>query len=554
MSPASPASPVSPVSLASSSPLPVNGESLAVVVFLGFVAVSLLLCGLAAADLDDPEHFYAGGGAAFGPVGGGLAIAGDYISAATLLSTTGAVALDGADGILFACATVVSLYLVMRILGEPLRRKGVFTLGDFLADRLGTPSVRRALGVASLVVLAPLLLVQLSTVGRIMTAMFGLPDGALTGCTVAGGALMVCYAAFGGMRGVGYVQILKVGVALTAMLLLSGAVLARYGWSPTALFGAARERSGAGAGYTRPGLHFGRSLAGRLDLIGFASTLLVGAACLPHITMRLHPVREARTARRAVGWAVGPVALVCAGVVVAGLGACALMGRGPVRAADPGGATALLMVTGALDPVAGGARHSMLFAIVACAVFATTLAAVAGITLAAASSLARDFGGRPAHGSASPSGEIRRARLGIVLVGAVAVLVSAGLGDRGRLTLISLSFAVAASVLAPVLLYALFLPGHSATGVRWTVYGTLPVIVLLLAGSPAVSGTPFAVFPGHDFRWFPLQTPGLISIPAGFLLGLVGRTGTRGGTPRSSWPRSSTALSTRPLDGAGADL
>ncbi|MFE1291357.1 cation acetate symporter [Streptomyces sp. NPDC058751] len=512
-----------------------DGDSLAVVVFLGFVAVSMLLCGLAAADLDDPEHFYAGGGAAFGPVGGGLAIAGDYISAATLLSTTGAVALDGADGILFACATVVSLWLVMRFLGEPLRRKGVFTLGDFLGDRLGDPSVRRALGIASLVVLAPLLLVQLSTAGRVMAAMFGLPEGALTGCTVAGGALMVCYAAFGGMRGVGYVQILKVGVVLSAVLLLAGFVLARYGWSPPALFDAARERSGAGADYARPGLHFGHSLAGRLDLIGFETTLLVGAACLPHITMRLHPVKEARTARCAVGWAVGPVALVCAGVVVAGLGACALLGRGPVRAADPGGATALLMVTGALDPVAGGARHSMLFAIVACAVFVTTLAAVAGITLAAASSLARDFGGRSAHGSRSPAGEIRRARTGIVLVGAVAVLVSAALGDRGRLTLLSLSFTVSASVLAPVLLYALFLPRHSATGVRWTVYGTLPLVVLLLAGSPAVSGTPFAVFPDHDVRWFPLQTPGLITVPAGFLLGLVGRTRPRAQAPRPSW-------------------
>lgn len=368
-----------------------GGQSFAVVVFLGFVAVSLLLCGLAAADLDDPEHFYAGGSAAFGPVGGGLAIAGDYVSAATLLSTTGAVALDGADGVLFACATVVSLFLVLRILGEPLRRKGVFTLGDFLADQLDTPSARRAPGVATLVVLTPLLLVQLSTAGRIMAAMLGLPDAALAGCTVAGGALMVCYAAFGGMRGIGYVQILKVGVALVAMLLLAGVVLARFGWSPPALLDSARDRSGAGAAYLRPGLHFGHSVAGRLDLISFEATLLVGAACLPHITMRLHPVGKARTARRAVGWAVGPVMVVCAAVVVAGLGACALIGRGPVRAADPGGATALLMVTGALDPVSGGAGHSMLFAVVACAVFATTLAAVAGITLAAASSLARDF-------------------------------------------------------------------------------------------------------------------------------------------------------------------
>nr|WP_239091646.1 cation acetate symporter [Streptomyces sp. SID14478] len=476
--------------------------------------------------MDDPEHFYAGGSAAFGPVGGGLAIAGDYLSAATLLSTTGAVALDGTDGILFAGATVLSLYLVMRILGPQLRRSGVFTLGDFLTDRLGDPSVRKALGVASLVVLTPLLLVQLTTAGRIMAAMFGLPGGALTGCTAAGGALMIGYAAVGGMRGVGYVQILKVGVALSVLVTLAGIVLSRYGWSPPALFDAARHGSGAGADYARPGLHFGHSLAGRLDLISFQSTLLIGAACLPHLTMRLHPLRDARTARRAVGWAVGPVAVVCSGVVVAGLGACALVGRDAVRAADPGGATALLMVTGALDPVTGGARHSVLFAIVACAVFVTTLAAVAGITLAAASSIARDFRKASAHRAATwtPAGEIRRARVGIVLVGAAAVVLAAVLADRGRLTLISLSFAVGASVLAPVLLYALFLPGYSARGVRWTVYGTLPLIVVLLAGSPAATGTPIAVFPDHDVHWFPLQTPGLITIPVGFLLGLIGRT------------------------------
>ncbi|WP_078615571.1 cation acetate symporter [Streptomyces sp. 303MFCol5.2] len=512
-----------------------DGHSFAVVVFLVFVAVSLLMCGLAAADLDDPEHFYAGGSAAFGPVGSGLAIAGDYISAATLLSTTGSVALDGADGMLFACATVVSLYLVMRILAEPLRRGGVFTLGDFFADRLGDLSVRRALGVATLVVLTPLLLVQLSTAGHIMVAMFGLPAGALTGCTVAAGTLMVCYAAFGGMRGIGYVQVLKVGVVLTAVLLVAGLVLARFGWSPAGLFHAAQDRSEAGADYAHPGLHFGHSFAGRLDLISFETTLLLGAACLPHLTMRLHPLRDARTARRAVGWAVGPVTVVCAAVVVAGLGACALIGRDLLRAADPGGATALLMLTGALDPVAGGVRHSMVFATVACAVFVTTLAAVAGITLAAASSLVRDFGGRPVHGTArrSPGGEIRRARIGIVLVGAAAVVLAVIVQDRGRLTLISLSFTVAASVLAPVLLYALFLPGHTATGARWTVYGTLPLIALLLAGSPSVSGIPTALFPDRDFHWFPLQTPGLITIPAGFLLGLIGRT--RPESPREPW-------------------
>lgn len=501
----------------------VDARSLAVVIFLGFVAVSLLLCGLAAADQDDPEHFYAGGSASLGPVGSGLAIAGDYVSAATLLSTTGSVALAGFDGMLFALATVASLVLVMRLLAERLRRKGVFTLGDFLADRLGDGSVRRALGVTTLVVLAPLLLVQLTTAGKVMTAMFGLPEGALTGCTVVSGALMVGYSAFGGMRGTGYIQILKVAVVLAAVTLLAGLVLARFGWSPFALFDAAQQGSEAGGAYARPGLQFGDGLAGGLDLIGFQCTLVLGAACMPHIMMRLHPLRDARTARRAGIWAVAPVAVLCTGIVIVGLGASALVGRDILHAADPSGGTALLAVTGALDPGARGPRDSPLFALVACAAFATTLAAVAGITLAAASTLARDFArksGAQGAGKAS-SREIRRARWAVVGIGALAVLLSAYTHDRNPQVLLSLSFAAAASILPPVLLYAMIRPDFTARGVRWTVYGTLPLILVLMTLSPAVSGTPTALFPDRDFHVFPLQTPGLVTIPAGFLLGLL---------------------------------
>ncbi|MDQ0796903.1 cation acetate symporter [Streptomyces sp. B1I3] len=515
----------------------VDARSLAVVIFLGFVAVSLLLCGLAAADQDDPEHFYAGG-AALGPVGGGLAIAGDYVSAATLLSTTGSVALAGFDGVLFALATVASLALVMRVLAERLRRKGVFTLGDFLADRLADDSVRRALGVATLAVLAPLLLVQLTTAGHVMTAMFGLPHGALTGCTVASGALMVCYSAFGGMRGTGYIQILKVAVVLAAVTLLAGLVLARYGWSPSALFDAARVGSKAGGDYARSGLQFGHGFAGVLDLIGFQLTLVLGAACMPHIMMRLHPIRDAWTARRAGAWAVAPVAVLCAGIVVVGFGASALIGRDALRAADPAGGTALLLVTGALDPGATGPRDSPLFALVACAAFATTLAAVAGITLAAASSLARDFAVRSADRSgAKASGrEIRRARWTVAAIGGLAVLLSAYTHDRNPQILLSLSFACAASILPPVLLHALFRPGFDARGVRWTVYGTLPLIAGLMVISPAFSGTSIALFPEWDFYVFPLQTPGLLTIPAGFLLGLLG-SGPRASGPGRGRPR-----------------
>ncbi|UYQ61583.1 sodium:solute symporter family transporter [Streptomyces peucetius] len=501
-----------------------EGRSLALVVFLAFVTVSLLLCGLAAADQDDPEHFYAGG-AALGPAGGGLAVAGDYVSAATLLSTTGSVALAGADGILFALATVVSLVLVMLVLARPLRGSGIYTLGDFIADRLADRSVRRPLGIASLVVLFPLLVVQLSTAGKIMTAMFDLPPGALTGCTVASGALMVCYSAFGGMRGTGYIQILKTFVVVAVVVLLAGLVLDRFGWSPVSLFDAARQGSGRGGSYALPGLQFGHGVAGWLDLTGFLLTLVIGAACMPHITMRLHPMRGARTVRRAAGWAVAPVALLCAGVVVIGLGAAALVGHKHLQAADPGGNTALLMVTTALDPGAGGPGHSLLFAVVACAVFATTLSTVAGITLAAASSFARDLAGPSGGGSRghrSTAGEVRLARWAVATVGAAAVFVSTQTYGRNPQVLLAFAFAAAASVLPPVLLYAIFRRHFTAAGVRWAVYGTLPLVTVLMACSPAASGTPISLFPDRDFHWFPLQTPGLVTVPAGFLLALAG--------------------------------
>ncbi|NBM14712.1 cation acetate symporter [Streptomyces sp. GC420] len=498
-----------------------DGRAVALMLFVAFVTVSLLLCGLAAADSDEPEQFYTGS-ASTGPAQNGLAVAGDYISVATLLSTTGSVALVGYDGILFALATVLSLVLLTLVLAQPLRGKGRFTLGDVLAERLRRRSVRIAMGIAALVILMPLLVVQLTAAGKIMTVMLRLPEGALTGCTVATGALMVCYSAFGGMRGTGYIQILKTVVVLAAILLLAGLVLQRFGWNPARLFDAAAVGSGRSARYGTPGLQFGDSAVGRLNLFGFQLTLALGAACMPHVTMRLHPLRRARDVRTTMAWAVGAVALVCAGVVVVGLGAAALVGAEGLRAADPAGGTALLMVTGALDEGAASG-HSFLFAFVACAVFATTLAAVAGIAVAAAASVAHDLALRPdRHGRHATAREVTRARQAVVAVGAVAVVLSVLVQHRNPQILFSFTFTAAASTLAPVLLCTLFWRRTSATGVLLTLCGTPLLVAALVAISPAASGTPVALFPDRDFHVFPLEAPGLLTIPAGFALCWLG--------------------------------
>ncbi|QNP67007.1 sodium:solute symporter family transporter [Streptomyces genisteinicus] len=509
----------------------IDGHALALVLFVAFVSVSLLLCGLAAADSDDPEQFYTGSATAR-PAASGLAVAGDYISVATLLSTTGSVALVGYDGVLFAFATVLSLTLLALVLARPLRGRNRFTLGDLLSERLGERSVRVAMGVAVLVTVMPLLVVQLAAAGEIMTVMLDLPGDALTGCTIATGALMVCFSASGGMRGTGYVQILKTVVLVGAVLLLAGLVLSRFGWSPPALWDAAAEGSGQGSAYGTPGLQFGDSVTGTLDLIGFHMTLALGAACMPHVMMRLHPVRSGRHVRATMGWAVGAVALVCGGVVVVGLGAAALVGAPALRAADPAGGTALLMVTAALDPGVAPA-HSVLFAIVAIAVFATTLAAVAGIAVAAAASVAHDLAPSARRRSRTAGmPETGRARRAVLAVGAVAVLLSVLAQHRNPQILFSFTFAVAASAIAPVVLCVLFVPGTTARGVRWALYGTPLLTAVLMAVSPATSGIPTALFPGHDFHVFPLQTPGLVTIPAGFALCLLGSRLRRRGDGR----------------------
>lgn len=500
----------------------VDGHALAITLFMAFVSVALLLCGLAAADSDDLEQFYTGSAMAH-PAQSGLAIAGDYISVATLLSTTGSVALVGYDGMLFAFTTVLSLGLLALVMARPLRGKGRLTLGDLLVERLRERSVRVAMGVAVIVTVMPLLVVQLAAAGKLITAMLGLPAGLLTGCTIAIGVLMVCFATLGGMRGTGYVQVLKTMVLLVAVLLLAGLILDRYGWNPLRLFNSAEHGSGHGSRYGRPGLQFGHSLAGRLDLFGFQLTLTLGAACMPHVMMRLHPMRSMRHVRTSMAWAVGAVGLVCAGTVVVGMGAAALVGHKALTAADSAGGTALLMVTGALDPGAAP-RHSVLFAVVACAVFATTLAAVAGTTVAVAASLAHDLAPSLRHRRRyrPPLPEIKRARRAVLLVGVAAVALSVAAQNSNPQVFFAFTFAVAASALAPVLLCSLFWSGMTARGARWGLYGSPVLVALLTALSPSVSGTPSALFPDRDFHVFPLQTPGLVTIPVGFALCLLG--------------------------------
>ncbi|MET7902534.1 cation acetate symporter [Streptomyces sp. NPDC005355] len=498
-------------------------RTLAFVLFAGFIAVSFLLCILAATGQDDPTEFYLGTGG-LSPMQNGLAIAGDYISAATVLSTTGTIAMAGFDGVLIASSTVLSILLFMLLMAGPLCGRGRFTLGDVLSERLSERPARIGTAFVALVVTMPLLLVQLGGAGNMMALLLGIPgSGAVTGCIIFIGSLMVCYAALGGMKGTGFIQILKTVLLLVAFVLLAALVLQRFSWNPATLFGAAADASGYGDAFWQSGRQYGDSAGGRMDVISVQLTLAVGAACMPHLTMRLHPIRGVQAARAATTWAVGAVTTVLGLIVIVGAGATAIVGARTLRASDPTGGNSLLLLTRALDPEAQSAHRSLIFTMVACAVIATTLAAVAGLTLAAAASLAHDVLAKVMFkGRLSPDRELAAARTAIVAVGITAVVLAIVTQHWDRQVLISFTFAASASALAPVLFFGTMWPGFTITGFRWALYGGLALTVLAITFSPAVSGNPLAVFPDRDFHWFALRNPGLLTIPAGFLLGWLG--------------------------------
>ncbi|MFF9090574.1 cation acetate symporter [Streptomyces sp. NPDC014991] len=498
-------------------------QAIVLVLFSTLVTLTLLLCVMAGPDRDDLTNFYTGY-LSLTPLKNGLAIAGDYISAATVLSTTGIIALAGYDGYVLAVSTALSLVLLMFLLAEPLRNAGSFTMGDVLARNMPGRAVRIASCVVTLSATLPFLVVQLSGAGSLLTFILGMPHetGARTTCIVLIGSLMIIYAAIGGMRGTALIQMIKIVLLLGTSVTVAALVLNRFDWSLGEVLRAAERGSGTGPAFLQQGLQLGTSAAQQLDFAGLQITVVLGAACLPHITMRLYSARDAPAVRRSMSWAVGTVTTFCLTVIIMGTGAAALVGSQYITATDPHGRTSVLMLSRVLG-AAGSAGTTVLYAAMAGTVFITLLSSVAGMTLAAASSLAHDlFAHCLRRERAAPRTEMTVAGWACVAVGTVAILLSALVQNWDVAVLTTLAICIGASAVAPALTYSLFWRGFTRTGLLASLYGGAACALVLMIFSRAVSGTPSAVFPDADFDWFPMQSTGLVSIPFGYLAGWLG--------------------------------
>ncbi|MFG3529529.1 cation acetate symporter [Streptomyces sp. NPDC047917] len=501
-----------------------SAQSMSLVAFLAVGTVALLLCVMTGPDRDDVDEFYTGS-RSLSPLQNGLALAGDYLSAATVLGTTGIIALTGYDGMILALSITLSLVLLMFLLAEPLRNAGGFTMGDVLIRRAPGRAVRITACAATLAALIPMMVVQLASSGDLLAFILGFDtSGFRTGAIIGLGTLMIGYAAIGGMKGTSLIQIVKTVVLFVAAFTIAVMIMNRFDWNTDSLISAARQSSGAGADYLRSGLQFEGS---GLDMVSSELTVVLGAACLPHVTMRMSSARSTQAVRRSMSWAVSVVAGICLLLVVIGFGAGALVGHEGITAAGASGNSAILQISG---EVANGTQlGALIITTMTTAIFLTLLASVAGMILSCANSLAHDLFAHGLHGVRDPDrkplaglSEMRTAQASAIVIGLLATTLAVVARHWNVQALATLSFCVGASALAPALLYSMFWRRFTRTGLLCTlIVGTLTTLVLI-TGTNLVSGSPSSVFPDHDFNWFPYTTTGLVSIPAGFLAGWLG--------------------------------
>lgn len=479
----------------------------------------------------------------------GFAIAGDYMSAASFLGISGLIALFGYDGMLYSVGFLVAWLVVLFLVAELVRNCGRFTLADVIASRMRERPVRIASGTSSVTVSVLYLVAQMVGAGSLVALLLGGTSEAARSWTVIGvGALMVIYVSLGGMRATTWIQIVKAVLLMAGAIVMTVLVLTRFHGDFNQLLNTAAERSGHGKDFLSPGLKYGGNWTARLDFISLGLALVLGTAGLPHILARFYTVPTARAARRSVVWSIGLIGSFYLMTIVLGFGAAAVVGTDEVRKSNAAGNTAVPLLALNLGGGAGSTGGTVLFAVVAAVAFATILAVVAGITLASSASVAHDLYASLRRRHARQRSEVAVARLAAAGIGVAAIALGLLARDLNVAFLVGLAFAVAASANLPVLLYSLFWRNFTTRGAVWSVYGGLIPAMLLVVLSPVVSGSPEALFPGVDFHVFPLQNPGLVSIPLGFLAGWIGTVTSA--EPPDAARHAETEV--RALTGAGA--
>lgn len=526
-----------------------------IAIFVIFVLITLVIVIRASRSNRSAADYYAGG-RAFSGRQNGIAISGDYLSAASFLGIAGAIAINGYDGFMYSIGFLVAWLVALLLVAELLRNTGKFTMADVLSFRLRQGPVRTAAAISTLCVSLFYLLAQMAGAGGLVNLLLGVEGTTGQNLTImVVGILMIVYVLVGGMKGTTWVQIIKAVLLILGAALMTGWVLSKAGLNLSQLLGDAAAANPKAAplaadAVLNPGLKYGVSTTSKIDYISLSIALVLGTAGLPHVLMRFYTVPSAKEARRSVVWAIWVIGLFYLFSLVLGFGAMWLVGPKTILAA-PGKANSAAPL---LAYELGG---TLLLGLISAVAFATILAVVAGLTITASASFAHDvYSNVIKKGKVGPDDEVKVARVTAVVIGAVAIVGGIYAKDQNIAFLVALAFAVAASANLPTILYSLFWKRFNTRGALWSIYGGLISSIGLIAFSPVVSGKVDATGkslsmitdPSIDFHWFPLSNPGLISVPLAFLLGWLGTI-----TSKEHDEAKYAEMEVRSLTGAGAE-
>ena len=367
-------------------------QTLTTVLFLVVVAVTVAITIWASRQTQGAADYYAGG-RDFSGLQNGLAIGGDYMSAASFLGISGAIALSGYDGFLYSIGFLVAWLVALLLVAEMLRNSGRYTMADQLAYRMKQRPVRQAAATSTVVVSIFYLLAQMVGAGALVSLLLDVSGDAAKNVTILGvGALMIFYVTVGGMKGTTWVQIVKAFLLMAGSALIVVLVLAKFNFNLSDLLGTAASNTGKGQAFLEPGLKYGVTTTSKIDFLSLGIALVLGTAGLPHILIRFYTVPTARDARKSVLWAIGLIGTFYLFTLVLGFGAAALLDTGQdSEVAAHGGNLASPLLAEAVGGGDGSTGGAILLAIIAAVAFATILAVVAGLTLASSTSVAHDL-------------------------------------------------------------------------------------------------------------------------------------------------------------------
>ena len=471
------------------------------IAFFGlFIVLSLGITVWASRRTRTADHFYAAGRSVTA-FQNGLALAGDYMSAASFLGIAGLVAVSGFDGLIYSIGFLVGWPIVMFLIAEPLRNLGRYTFADVVATRLRQTPIRIAAAIGALAVIAFYLIAQMVGAGNLIRLLFGLPYEA---AVVIVGVVMLAYVLFGGMIATTWVQIVKAVLLLAGATILAGLVLMRFSFNPLALFEQASATYGPGV------LAPGRQVTDPIDAISLGLALMLGTAGLPHILMRFYTVPDAKTARTSVGYATAFIGFFYLLTFILGFGAMVIVGREAITKVDAGGNMAAPL----LAEVVGGTPFLGFIAAVA---FATILAVVAGLTLSGAATLSHDLWVNVIRGAhASEREQFLVARGATILLAIVSIILGITFKGQNVAYMVGLAFAIAASANFPALVLSIFWKRLTTTGAQVSmITGTVSTLLLIYL-SPTIQ---LDILKNAE-AWFPLRNPGIVTIPLSFIVAI----------------------------------